>query len=156
MRIRFLDDLDLVNEESGADYRAGGATWNFPNGERGVVHVRFQLPEGTGGVRLSLADRLFNACDVEVVRYAIFTGVLEPGGVFGSERLEAGRWYTMSLEWGGVTGQAVCRITLDGAPAGTWRLNRESPNGISYLHFVSTADGPDEGMIVDAVRAEVR
>lgn len=154
MKIAFWNDPELVNAGTGADYRRGGATWNFPNAVKGRVDLRFMLPEGSGGVRISLMDQLFNACDRDVAPYALYTLTVKPGEVIGSEEpLRAGSWYRLSIRWNGVGEGAGAELLLNDVPAGTLPLNRESPNGASYLHLISIANEADTGMLVESVQA---
>ena len=155
MKIAFLDDVSLVNEKSGADYRRGGATWNFPNGERGRADIALRLPSGSAGVRLSLADRLFNACDADIAPYALYTLKLAPGAKVGSETLHADTPYRLGIRWNGVAKGASAELFLNERKVGTLPLNAESPNGASYLHFVSLANKPDAGALIQAVAARV-
>ncbi len=150
--IGFLDDADLVNEKSGADYRAGGAAWNFPAGSAGKATVRFRLPAGSAGVHLSLMDRLFNACDRTAPDFAAYTVKLAPG----ANGCKADTDHTLVLDWSGTGKGAACRLTLDGKPAGTLALKNAAPNGLSYLHFIAAADKPGPGVLLESVGAEVR
>lgn len=150
--IGFLDDPELVNAKSGADYRAGGAAWNFPAGSVGKATVRFRLPAGSAGVHLSLMDRLFNACDRTAPDFAAYTVRLAPGG----NGMKPDTDHTLDLDWTGTSSGASCRLTLDGKPAGSLPLKKPAPNGLSYLHFISAADKPGPGVLLESVGAEVR
>ncbi len=155
MRIGFLDDPSLVNEKSGADYRRGGATWNFPNGERGRADIAFRLGRDSAGMRLSLADRLFNACDADIAPYALYTLKLAPGEKIGSETLRADTPYHLGVKWNGVNKGSSAEIFLNDRRVATLPINAPSPNGASYLHFVTLAEKPDSGALVEAVAARV-
>ena len=150
--IGFLADADLVNEKSGADYRAGGAAWNFPAGSAGKATVRFRLPAGSAGVHLSLMDRLFAACDRTAPDFAAYTVKLAPG----ANGCKADTDHTLVLDWSGTGKGAACRLTVDGKPAGTRALKNAAPNGLSYLHFIAAADKPGPGVLLESVGAEVR
>jgi hypothetical protein len=154
--IRFLDDPELVNAESGADYRSGGAAWNFPAGQTGRAIVRFRLPAGSGGAHVSLMDRLFAACDVTAPDFATCTVHLRPGGRIGSAILQADTDHTLLFEWSGTGTGDVCRVSLDGKPAGTLALKNPAPNGLSYLHFIAAGKEPGPGIQIQSVEAEVQ
>ncbi len=156
MRIAWLDNPALVNEKNGADYRRGGATWNFPSGTNGQADIAFRLTDKTAGVRLSLTDTLFNACDTVLEPYALYTLKLAPGEKIGSETLKAGESYRLSLKWNGADKGSSAELFLDGRKVGTLPLNAPSLNGVSYLHFVSMADGPDSGTLIQRVSAKVK
>jgi hypothetical protein len=153
--IRFLDDPALVNAESGADYRAGGAAWNFPAGQAGRAIVRFRLHAGSSGAHLSLMDRLFAACDVTAPDSAVYSIRLAPGERVGSAMLKPDTDHSLLLEWTGTATGNECRISLDGKPAGTLPLKNPSPNGLSYLHFIAAGREPGPGIQVERVAAEV-
>lgn len=65
-----------------------------------------------------------------------------------------GAWHEISILWQGP--QAV--VSLDGKKAGTLKMANQSPNGASYIHFISTGSKPDAGILLDTVnaRAEIK
>jgi hypothetical protein len=154
--IRFLDDPELVNDASGADYRSGGAAWNFPAGQAGRATVRFRLPAGSGGAHLSLMDRLFSACDRTAPDFAAYTTQLAPGAKLGPATLKPETDYELRLEWSGTGAGAACRASLDGHPVGTLALKNPAPNGLSYLHLIAAGEKPGPGIQLENVSAEVR
>jgi len=154
--IRFLDDPELVNAASGADYRAGGAAWNFPAGVTGQVTVRFRLPSGSGGAHVSLIDRLFNACDRTAPGFAAYTLQLAPGAGPGSRTLMPDTDYELRLEWSGTGAGSTCRVSIDGHPAGSITLKNPAPNGLSYLHVIAAGEEPRPGIQLQSITAEVR
>lgn len=154
--IRFLDDPELVNAESEADYRAGGAAWNFPAGQAGKAIVRFRLPAGSAGAHLSLMDRLFAACDVTAPDSAVFTLRLAPGEKIGNTTLKPDTDHALLLEWSGTGEGDQCRLSLDGKPAGNLSVKNPAPNGLSYLHFIAAGKEPGPGIQIQQAAAEVR
>ncbi len=155
--IGFQDDSTLVNEKSGADYRAGGAAWNFPAGQAGKATVKFRLPAGSAGAHFSLMDRLFAACDRTAPDFSMYTVKLAPGESLGGVKLKPDTDYALVVEWTGTTAEGTtCRLTLDGKPAGTLKLKNPAPNGLSYLHFIAAGDKPGPGILLESVAAEVR
>jgi len=154
--IAFLDDPELVNADSGADYRSGGAAWNFPAGTAGRLSLRFRLPAGSAGAHVSLMDRLHAACDRTAPEAALFTLRLAPGISLGTASAKADTDHELVLEWAGTARGATCRATLDGKPAGTLPLRNPSPNGASYLHVISAGDRPGPAIQLEKVAAEVR
>ena len=154
--IRFLDDPELVNAESGADYRAGGAAWNFPAGHAGKATVRFRLPAGSAGAHLSLTDRLFAACDVTAPDSAVFTIRLAPGEMTGNATLKADADHALLFEWSGTGEGDECRVSLDGKPAGSLPLRNPAPNGLSYFHFIAAGKEPGPGIQIQQASVEVR
>lgn len=152
----FLDDPELVNAKSEADYRAGGAAWNFPAGQTGRATVRFRLPAGSGGAHLSLMDRLFSAGDRTAPDFSVYSVHLAPEAKLDNIILKPDTDYTLLLEWSGTEASGTCRISVDGKPAGTLALKNRAPNGLSYLHFIATGDKPGPGIQIESVAAEVR
>ncbi|MGL4854756.1 MAG: sialidase family protein [Lentisphaeria bacterium] len=156
MLIKRLDDKTLINEANEVNYEKAGATWNFPNGETGTFNVKFMLNEKSGGAQFSLTDRLFNGCDETTHMYAIYTLPIRIGGRIGRTVLAANKWYSLTFNWNGVGEKSVCKLSLDGKPAGEIKLNKTSPNGVSYFHLVSTAETADSGIIIESVNAKVK
>jgi len=154
--IAFLDDPELVNATSGADYRAGGAAWNFPAGKAGKLTLVFRLPAGSVGASLSLADRLFAACDRTAPEQSVFTLALAPGRNLGGGLLATDTDHELTMEWTGTERGAVARLTLDGRSAGTLPLRNVSPNGPSYLHVIAAGEHPGPAIQLVRVAAEVR
>jgi len=154
--IAFLDDPELVNEHSGADYRSGGAAWNFPAGQAGRIALRFRLPAGSAGVHLSLMDRLFSACDRTASDVSVYTLRLAPGDPPGSVALKPDTDCMLLLEWSGAESGGACRVSVDGRPAGTLHPRHPAPNGVSYLHIVAAGSKPGPGIQLETVDAEVR
>jgi len=153
--IAFLDDPELANTATGADYRAGGAAWNFPAGKAGRLTVRFRLPAGSIGAHLSLMDRLHAACDRTAPQFTVHTTRLAPGEKLGTSTLRADTDHELTLEWSD-SERAVCRLSLDGKPAGTLPLRNPSINGLSYVHVIADGDKPGPAIQLISVSADVK
>ena len=153
--IAFLDDPELVNATTGADYRAGGAAWNFPAGKAGRLTLRFRLPAESVGAHLSLMDRLHAACDRTAPQFAVHTTRLAPGAAIGTSSLRADTDHELALEWSD-SEKGTCRLTLDGKPAGTLPLRNPSVNGLSYLHVIADGNKPGPAIQLISVAAEVK
>ncbi|MGF1735890.1 sialidase family protein [Photobacterium satsumensis] len=156
LQIKRVSDSELIHIDNDLNYEKGGATWNFPNGKNGRVDIRFMLNEYSGGTQISLTDRLFNAVDETTAHYAVYTLNVAPGKKIGEHELEANRWYTLSLDWNGVKKNSTTRVLLDGKFVERLKINNTSPNGVSYLHFISTSQNADEGMLIKSVHASVK
>lgn len=154
--IRFLDDSELINEKSQADYRAGGAAWNFPAGQSGRLTLRFRLPADSSGVHLNLMDRLFSACDRTAPDFAAYTLRLAPGEKLGTVTLKSETDHELQLEWSGTEPKSTCRLTLDGRSAGSLTIKNPAPNGLSYLHLIVAGEQPAPGIQIESVTATVR
>jgi hypothetical protein len=154
--LRFLNDPELVNAASGADYRAGGAAWNFPAGKSGRATLRFRLLSGSTGVHLSLMDRLFAACDRSAPSQAAYTLTLTPEAPLGSIKLKPDTDYELALQWSGSEATAECQVTLDQQHVTTLPLHNPAPNGLSYLHLIAAGNQPAPGLLLEKVSANVR
>lgn len=162
MQIRFLDDDSLINRDANVDYRNGGATWNFPNGVEGRIEFRIRVAEGSqtaeSGVQVSLTDRLFNACDVTTKDYALFTFPIKLSPkphilVKGKKAaLNPNDWNKVMMVWK----DTKCKVLLNGKAVGIIDMVNKSPNGASYIHFISTGNSPDSCILLDSVRASVK
>jgi hypothetical protein len=156
LRLRRLKYPALVSENQ-------GAAWNFPAGTAGSLQVRLKMLKGGQGGRVSLLDRWVNPTDLVSSGYAMFNFSVRGDGAVNEmpgTTLAQGSWHEVRFEWDGVADltRDRCRVYLDGAPQrNTLQLNRASLNGISYVHFLSTAESEDTaGFLIDSVAAEVR
>lgn len=156
LQIRRVNDSELIHIDNDLNYEKGGATWNFPNGKNGRVDIQFMLNEFSGGTQISLTDRQFNAVDETTEHYAIYTLNVAPGGKVGKQVLQSNRWYTLSLDWNGVKKNSTARVLLDGKFVERLEVNNTSPNGVSYLHFISTSLEADDGTLIKSVQASVK
>ncbi|MEG1937722.1 MAG: sialidase family protein [Akkermansia sp.] len=162
LQIKRLNAPELVNTEANVDYQNGGATWNFPNGTTGALKFKFRIANGDqakdSGLHISLMDRLFNACDTNAPDNAIFSFPIvinpSPHLVINGKKIPFApqTWHQMSIVW--VNNQAS--ISLDGKPVGKLQQHQKTPNGISYIHFISTATQPDSGVLLDDVAVKVK
>lgn len=131
-----VPDPRLVHEEA-------GVVWNFPAGASGEVRVELLIPNGSGGVRVSLLDRWINPVDTLAMHYAMHSLDL-------SEPTDG--WQTLAIRW-----------TSDGATyvigdlRGRLPVNVRAQNGISYLHLQTLASGADlVGVFVRKLSARVQ
>lgn len=162
LEIKRLDDPSLVNEAAGVDYQNGGATWNLPNGTVGKVEFTFKVAPGeqadASGIQVSLTDRLFNACDATTKDYAIFTFPIQlkpvPCIVVGNKKVKISTtsWNKVGVLW--MNEKAT--VFLNGKPVGKLDSSNPTPNGVSYVHFISTGTKPDSGVLLDEVEAKVK
>ncbi|MFC2111716.1 sialidase family protein [Bacteroidota bacterium] len=143
-----------------------GAVWNFPSGEKGTLTTRVLLPKGSQGTRINLTDRWFNPIDTNAYNYAMFTVELvaiPQSGTGPSQTtgilLEPDAWHTLRFEWNGLgdTGSDQCELYINEATEPFQiLLNRKSINGISYVHYISTATKEDPyGILVESVDAKL-
>jgi hypothetical protein len=47
-------------------------------------------------------------------------------------------------------------VALDGKNVGNLVMANKTPNGVSYIHFISTGTSPDSGILLDTVSAQVK
>jgi len=140
-----LDAPQRTAPEFEIDYLREGATWNFPAANAGRLDVRLRLNEGGQGLVISLHDRLFNPVDVTAQRFSPFALTISGEGDMGGDiRMVPGQWHTLSFIWDGHDEAATCRILLDGQAIGEERSAAlATPNGLSYVHFISAANSID-------------
>jgi hypothetical protein len=124
-----------------------GATWNFPMGRSGKLVARVMMKEGSLGGNLALADRFFDPCDTTCDAKALF--------LFPIDRLKPGVWHEIVLQWD--VGTRTCRVTIDGSESPSLTMAHDTPTGVSYVRFRSTAPESDSaGFVVESVRADVQ
>ena len=72
------------------------------------------------------------------------------------ERLENNKWHKLLFEWDLTSENKSCRVFDDeGNEIGNLPLNGESVNGLSYVHFISTANEMDEkGFLIKKVESK--
>lgn len=152
MHIKFMDDASLINEKEELDYRAGGATWNFPSGETGRVTLKFKLLPDSKGLHISLADRLFNACDTSAPDLSIYSLIIKP-----DKNIQTDKEYTLTMTWKGVKKDtSTCTVLIDNKPYKVIKAQNTSPHGINYLHLLSAAQEPDNGAVIISAKAIVK
>ncbi len=136
-----------------------GAVWNFPAARAGRFTARLMLRKGGQGFRISLLDRWYNPTDLTAHRNAMFAlEVSTSRPTKGGLRLASGRWHELRFEWEGLAARRRhrCRLLVDGKRRADLPLQQASRNGISYVHFLSTAGSEDrQGFLVESVRGEV-
>jgi len=156
MRLARPIDPEVINEYQ-------GATWNFPAGKVGSFTTRVMPLPGCQGFCVSLLDRWFNPTDLVAPTQAMYALRIDRAGQVRGTRgagglIKSGTWSELRFEWDGVAlaSRHKCRLFINDKPVGALRLNRASRNGISYVHFISTAAKPDQqGFLVESVAAEV-
>ena len=141
LKVARIDDeeLELQNQ---------GAVWNFPALQKGRFEATVYIPEGSQGGRISLTDRWFNPTDTTTHQFAMYSLELE--------RLENNKWHKLLFEWDLTSENKNCRVLDDeGNEIGNLPLNGESVNGLSYVHFISTANEMDEkGFLIKKVESK--
>ncbi len=148
------DDPELVCENQ-------GAVWNFPTMQAGVFTTRIQLQKGFKGGRISLIDRWFNPTDLTAHLFAMFNLEIPADGKISDQTvLKAGQWFELKFEWDGLKNEDAdtCTLYINNVPqTQKLKLNRPSINGISYVHFISTAQDTDKaGFLIESVAANMK
>ena len=138
------------------DKDGDGAVWNFPAGRQGTLTVRLLIQQGFGGGSVALADRFIQPNDdVGEKKVLVTLPIRADGELPGGTKLEPGQWQTVKLRWD--IGKAECEVTVDGKPACTLPMSKETTAGPSYVRFRSTAETVDTaGLLVESVEAAVR
>lgn len=159
MQICRLNDKSLINESREINYEKSGATWNFPNGKTGSLTLKIMANKGSQGTQISLLDRLFNACDETTEQFSMFSINFALGKKIGSQTIKPNKWYTLKFVWSDVTKEAAkCRVFINGSrqPVKVLSMENVSPNGLSYIHMISTAKTADSGVLIESVRTSVK
>ncbi|HRK30961.1 MAG TPA: sialidase family protein [Tepidisphaeraceae bacterium] len=133
---------------------ADGATWNFPNGERGSLSVRLQLPAGSSGGSVGLIDCMYDPCDDQGEAATMVRIPVKIGAPVAGTTITADRWHTVKLDWD--TASQSCAISVDGGTAEPVAFSNPTQNGLSYLRLRSLADTIDtSGMLIERVDVTV-
>jgi hypothetical protein len=134
----------------------GGAAWNFPSGNNGFIEVRLRLNEDFGSARICLLDRWLNPTDPTVSMLAMcHLDIAADGACCEGGQIIPGKWHTLRFTWKSTDPGTVCALTLDNKPIGSLPFQRNAQHGLSYIHFQSTSEKADKGMIIESVRAEI-
>ena len=130
------------------------AVWNFPAGRKGVLRLRIRIEDGQQGVSIGLTDHFSAPFDFEDVLNNVVNVEIDADGKLSSgDKLQAGRWHDLQLDWD--CGAWQCVVLLDGEPAGSLHLRRVT-HGISYLRLRSVAEDVEKGpLLVESVEADV-
>lgn len=138
------------------DEKAGDeAVWNFPAGKQGRLTLRMMLEDGFAGGEISLADRFIQPTDPVADELAAFRLAIDKNGQLADGvRLDAGRWYTIQLDWD--LAERKCAVTVDGQRELTIEQNNADSDDVSYLRLKSTAEQIDPaGFLIEHVEVEV-
>ena len=140
-----------------AIFPRGGATWNFPMATTGTVETRLRLSSAFGGARISLLDRWVNPTDPTTPTLAMcYLDIAADGTTNTGAKLTAGQWHTLTLHWSGTVKDTRCEIQLDGKPTSTpLTFQRPAKHGVSYIHYQSTSEAADKGLLIESVKANV-
>ena len=133
------DDLEIPNQ---------GAVWNFPALQKGWFQTSVYIPDGSFGGQLCLSDRWFNPCDTTAYLFAIYK--------FDLSELTNNIWHQLHFEWDLKNKADSCLVKDEnGNVLKTIPLNHSCKNGISYVHFISTAERSDKGFFIRPVRSGI-
>lgn len=134
-----------------------GAVWNFPALRAGSFKTRIYLRDGFRGAHVSLMDRWFNPTDLTAAMFAVF-GVNIPADrmMTSNLQLQTNKWYELCFTWGACSwlGRNSCTLSVDSSEVCQIPLQTASSCGVSYVHFISTADTTDDaGFLVEYVES---
>ncbi|GMV96781.1 MAG: hypothetical protein AMXMBFR83_11410 [Phycisphaerae bacterium] len=128
--------------------------WNFPIGAKGTLRMRVLLRADSPGALLGLTDHFSVPFDAEDVFNNVYNLSLNVGKN-GEEgvALQPDRWHALVLDWD--TARRVCRVRVDGSPAGELTGLRESA-GVNYVRLkLAAAERDGGGMMLESVEADV-
>ena len=131
------------------------AVWNFPNGRRGGVRMRFRLAADSGPVAIALTDHFSSPFDPEAESQALFACSVAPEETLASgSRLAADKWHELELAWD--VRNRTCKASIDGASWKEMPQSRLLTEGVNYLRLHSLAGQPTAGgMLVESVSCHV-
>ncbi|NLD21582.1 MAG: exo-alpha-sialidase, partial [Bacteroidales bacterium] len=133
------DELEIATQ---------GAVWNFPALYKGRFETAIYIPEGSQAGRLSLSDRWFNPSDTTAYQFAMYN--------FDLTGLKQNKWNDLVFEWDFTSdnNQSCSVKDNEGNEIATLPLNFSTVNGISYVHFISTAEKEDtKGFLIERVES---
>lgn len=146
--------LKCLHVRKSDELPADGATWNFPNGWKGTLTARVMIRRGSQGAVLCLNDRFFDPSVDWGEEFAVFRLPLEDDGRIGSVKANPDTWQDVKMEWD--LSVPLCRVFVNGQPAGELKPIHPTLNGLSYVRFRSTAKAMDnEGILVDRVKVSI-
>jgi len=69
--------------------------------------------------------------------------------------LKPGAWHEVALQWD--VAARRCAVTIDGVESPSLSMAHDTPTGVSYVRFRSTAaEHDDAGFLIESVRADVK
>lgn len=133
------EELEISNQ---------GAVWNFPTLHKGLFETSVYIPEGSQGGRISLTDRWFNPSDTTAYKFAMYN--------FELTGLQTNKWHKLLFKWDLTSNSKSCSVMDEkGNKIATLPLSQETINGISYVHFISTAKQKDtKGFLIEKVESK--
>jgi len=164
---RVLQVRRNLNQYDGIVEPPDVATWNFPNGTKGIFTTSIMLSDTFKGACIRLNDQLYYNSDGYYSKTSIMTpqfslpvnkeGYLVGRNLKQKKAMEPVRWYKLQFAWDMY--EKECEIFLDGEFCGFIPLENETPNGLSYVRFESTADRntPDQnGFYIRSVNVRMQ
>ncbi len=132
-----------------------GAVWNFPNGRKGTVKIRFQIMPGPGTASITLTDHFSSPFDREAELNGLFQMTLPPIDTpSADDSLESGTWHELALSWD--FSLRRCVATIDGRPWRELAQRRLASEGVHYARFRAESDTPQaRGILIESISAEI-
>lgn len=156
-----------LNEYNGIIEPPDVATWNFPNGTKGVFTTFIKLSDTFQGACIRLNDQLYYNSDGYYSETSIMTpqfslpinreGYIVGKNITQYDALSSDRWHKLQFAWD--LDKRKSDIYLDGQFSGYIHLENETPNGLSYVRFESTAGRNTEdtdGFYIRSVNVRVQ
>lgn len=110
-------------------YKKQGVVWNFPASFKGKVEVELSVLQS--GVRICLTDHWYNPADDYISEEApIFFDVTDSDG-----------WTKICVQYD--LKMQIATVTV-GNKVTEFKIDKEAPNGLSYLHIQSLAESSDQ------------
>jgi len=149
-----LPDRHCLHVRKQPNLPGDGATWNFPNGWKGVLTTRVMIREGFQGGLITLNDRFFDPANDLGEKFSVFGARVGKDLSLGRLKLKADTWADLRFEWD--LEAKKCLLYLNEKLATRLEVQHPTLNGLSYIRFRSTADQTDEaGLLVEAVEVSI-
>ena len=145
LQVKYLPDSTLVDDNR-------GAVWNFPAMRTGQFTARMSVPAGSEGISLLLNDHWFNPCDTVALHESMY--------VLRIDRRRLGIWdddfHDVTLRWDLQGKRQDAVVYVDGRKRLRLPLQKDTPLGISYVHFLAETSAGHAGILLERVQAAAR
>lgn len=146
------DNILKLTSETSNDFisKNVGAVWNFPAMHNGTFTTSIKMTKKSGKYYLSLSDRWFNPTDSTSKYYSMYSIELDGKTL----KIDDNKWHEIKIIWEMNTNKPTANLYIDGRikQRGLPLVN-PSEHGISYVHFISTEEPDEDGLLIEYVKA---
>ena len=127
-----------------------GAVWNFPAAKKGEFKTSIKVPDSSENIFLILNDRWMNPSDTISLSESQFVVSLSRRNL----GIKDDKWHEVKIDWNLDSPKPSATVYIDGKRRRNINLNRQSPHGISYAHFIAVPAEENEGVYVERVETK--